>query len=273
MKKFRFASILPLSLLLLGVGLPSSNAAVYYSQNFDSMTLGTINNQTDSGPLAPSATWTDDDADVVQNSVAVSGQALSLNNNSSGAGAYRTGIFDSSANRPTEVLQFDLRLQKTILDYGANASLQQLVLVRGPNIDTQFVFVYVGTKDGSGVVTANRFELRGDGLDTVGSIDAPTSTDWYRFTLNLNWTSPSLDLLVTKVSDSSVFWDPAAITTFQSNGNVNGFGSTADNDPVSGFYLDNLTVGVVPEPNTTALMGVAFAAGIILFRRLRRRTV
>ncbi len=251
-----------IALSFLALGSLNASAAVYYSQNFDTLVLGNIAGQTDSGPLAPSDSWSG--PGVVQNTVAVSGQALQVA--LAGDATYRPGVFDTNLASANQVVQFDFRLQSTVV--GPNVSMQSEVLVRGPLANQNFYFVYKGLSNPGGDILQNEFRLVYNSFNFITST-TPTANNWYRVTLDINFSTASIDALVTDLNTNTTFWDPAAVTGFNPDGNTNGLGLTATG-PGQGFYLDNLSVQVIPEPTSVALVIVGLG-GVLMMRSRRAR--
>jgi hypothetical protein len=243
-----------LLLLALGHAVASAAEPIQYQQNFDGLTLGALSGQNN---WYGSAT--------VQNTVAVSGNAMMVGAGGSGERGW-TGVpqtFSSLLTHPIHVLSFDLLLPSTINDYSGtpNVDIQETIQFRGPQINQEFFVVYKATTNGSGAVTQNRLEFRSG--STVGSPNTVLPDTWYHVQLLINFDKRTLDGLILN-PDGSVFWDPAPLTNFYANGNINYMGFFADNTPAVPLYIDNILV-MLPEPAGLGLF--ALGTGLLLRRR------
>ena len=268
MKTTRTFSALLSGFSLLAV---SGAAQAAYMQNFDTLNPGAINGQDGWGG-----------AGTVQSTVAVSGQALALT--ATGEGPYRAGVFVSSNTMSPQRLQFDLQLSKTIADFAgiAGQSIQQQILVRGPEENELFYIIYRGSTGSAdpdtGVVpvTENTFQFRGSSA-TWTSLSSPQKNTWYHIEVDLSTQDKGAGTygrlgsgtFVGRIYQGNTLLTGANNSqTFYGNGNYNGIGFTAQGgDTASTVYVDNLSTGPVPEPASLGLLGLGAVA---MLRRTRK---
>jgi len=241
------------------IGAPSARAATIYGQDFDGLASGALDGQDgwlgDGWPLG---------GVVVQDAIAVSGQALAIRGE-----ARRFGTFVDASTSPQQRVSLAFRMDETIVDVtGANVDFQHDVHIRGPGADLEGFFVYKGTRNGVGDVVRDRFEVRG-ATTILGP--APVADVWYDIQFDFDFALGTMDVLVTQ--DGSVFWDPVAVS-FVPNGHVNMIEFTAD-ELVTLFVDDVLVEGTVPPtvPEPAALGLVALAGATFGGARRRARGV
>lgn len=237
-------------------GVLGAAEPIQYQQSFDGLTLG---------PIAGQDSWYNNA--VVQNTVAVAGNAMLVN--AGGGERNVTALpqtFSSLTDKPIQVLSFDLRLPTVITDFSGtpNQDIQETIQFRGPRTNQEFFFVYKAFTNGSGVVTQNRFEFRSGGT-TLGSPSTVLKDTWYHVAMLINFDKRTLDGLMLN-PDGSLFWDPAPITGFGNNGNINYVGFFSDSTPPAPLYVDNVLV-LLPEPAGLSLLGLGALA--LLRRRVR----
>jgi hypothetical protein len=233
-----------------------AQGAIFYQESFDALSAASINGQD---------SWSSGAGDVVQSSVAVSGQAVRLDD----SGAFRTGVFDSETNVPVETVAFDFRLEQTIVEFAGtpNVDIQMAVQFRGPIINTESFLIYKGITNGSGDVVQDRLELRGGSTLTS---PVPSPDTWYHAELVYDWTNKTVDGVVTLAGTETVFWDPAVINGLLNNGNINLIGLSPDGTPDVQFYVDNLQIGIAPPPPVPEPSGLLSLMGFVLLIRKRR---
>jgi hypothetical protein len=250
---------------ILGASGITSASNIYFEQDFESLTPGTINGQ---------AGWTSTATAEVQSTVANPGQAVQMNNAST---ATRLGIFGSTHAK--QRLQFDIMVPFTIneVPFEYSADIQHEVLLRGPNVNQQMFFVYKGGKNENQAAPSapspfNCFSFRG--AATQNSTFAPQAGVWYTVVIDFDFAASTFDGKI--YQGSTLLWDPLGNQNFINNGNTNYFGLTADGTYDFSFVgvgdlanlefnVDNIVV-YIPEP---AAALVAAPLGMLLLRRPR----
>jgi hypothetical protein len=247
-RSFHRSALVVAVIFALASASVATGALSFYDQNFDGLIPGSINGQDG---------WVGGSGDLVQSTVALSGNALLIDD----ATVYRPGIFPDITASPIVNISFDLRLSSDIGDFAGvpNTDMQGTILFRGPNTDQEFAFVYkVGTlSDGTIRIDQNGFEIRGTTIEhSVLDGVIPTKDIWYHVELEIDWNGSTIDGHV-KAGGTS-FWDPDPVIGFTVDGNTNVAIIVSGDDPNAPFYIDNFSV--TPEPSRALLLLIGLGA-------------
>jgi len=228
----------------------STQAAIHYQQDFDTMVLGNVNGQQGWSGAAPLSN--------VQNAVAVSGNALETGN-----GAYAAGYFNQpfATGKSNQWLSFDIRLSSDIYDHAGtpNVDMQVAFAVRGPSAYEQTYFVYKAATNGLGAVDYSRWEQRAASILTSPDVRKDI---WYSVLIKYDFDANTSDAEVLRAGQA--WWNPAVIAGFQNNGNTNDLFFETDNNPNFSIFVDNILI--IPEPATAGMLTLA---GLLALRRRR----
>ena len=166
------------------------------------------------------------------------------------------------------------------IDTSTISSLTLTVDLTDMNLANQVSFQFGGTT-GSKIMVAEFNNFNGEfSLDMMGGetdwsssgtiFDQNTTADPTPFTVALTWDFAN-SLMSYSVSGTATKFDSSAadlstltsITNFRPRGGAMG---------TNGTYLDlnTVTIQTIPEPSSLMLLGLAFLAGIPMFRRLKR---
>ena len=206
-----------------------------FSGNFDTMNVGGVNGQ---------GGWAGTPTDVVENSVAVSGNALAVNSM-----AYYLNPFPAGA-APAKHLSFDFRLATDIHDYVGtpNATIQDIIMdVDGPvaNGANEFLVVYRASDRLRGNVNSDQLQLRGANTSyAVGSPDLMNGMQkgvWYHVTMAIDFADGTATATVQAAGSAP--WTSGTVTGYN-NGNTNGLEASGS----APFYLDNIQVVAGQNP-------------------------